>query len=179
MKYTLTVDVEISDDAAAILDATAVGGAAGAMVGMAKSMLTGPGIKSVHVVVAENESAPERPAREFGNRGAVVASEPRVKPYRDENGRTAYGRASQSDSGSIRRMGRPKTLTDMEASDGGPVREWGDRSPESLHAAGISTRFNNGADEWTPELPERKTRKPVAPATKGFKPPVVSKKRGQ
>lgn len=167
MRITATVVVEIDDDAAVLLNASVVGGAPGAVRTIVRNALSDTaGFKSVTVDTDDTDgemdeggsaSRSERPAREFGDRGVTVASAPRKAPRK----------AAQS---TIARTGRPKTLTDMEASDGEPVREWGVRSPESLAEQGISTRVIGGNSEWTPPLPERKVRRPksAAPVTKGY-----------
>jgi hypothetical protein len=163
MRITATVVVEIDDNAAVLLDASVVGGAFGAVRTIVRNALSDTaGFKSVTVDTDDtdgemDEGGSERPAREFGDRGVTVASAPRKAPRKAVQGKTA-------------RTGRPKTLTDMEASDGEPVREWGVRSPESLAEQGISTRVIGGNGEWTPPLPERKVRRPksAAPVTKGY-----------
>ena len=112
----------------------------------------------------------------------ATARKPADKPDFTDS-RTARVAALPKSQTSGKRMGRPATLKHLEASDGQPVRERGDRSPESLHAAGISTREVGGNGEWTPPLPERKPRKATAPVSKGYgsapRPTVVSKRRGQ
>lgn len=147
MQYILTVTVEINDDAAAILDRTQVGGAAGAVKDMARNLLSGPGIKRVTVDVDSDDDAPEsdaqRPAREFGSRGAVVASEPRHDAIRARQGMSRETNRPANDGPALiddrpqHASGRPKNIRGMSASDGGPVREWGERSPRNLSLQGI------------------------------------------
>lgn len=158
MQYVLTVTVEINDDAAAILDRTLVGGAAGAIKDMARTLMSGPGIKRVTVDVDSDDDAPEsdaqRPAREFGSRGAVIASEPRrtasaarTAPVADNDGSALVDDRPQHASG------RPKNIPGATASDGGPVREWGERSPQNLAIQGIDVY---GASQPVP--PVKRTR---------------------
>lgn len=88
------------------------------------------------------ESRSQRPAREFGTRGATVASEPRRTSLRP-----ATGTGGNSMSGSARpaapkgngtgKTGRPPTLHDHSASDGDVVRASGTRGIETLVNSGI------------------------------------------
>jgi hypothetical protein len=178
MQVSFIVDIEVDDDYVALTDTAGNGMARGIFAEIVRTAITNvlgnyPGIVTEFHIEAHDGgetggsgSLTTRPAREFGDRGVVVASAPRTAP--------------RSDTG--KRMGRPKTLTDMEASDGGAVRAWGDRSPESLHTAGISTRPVGGNEDWTPPR-ARKTAKSAAPVVKGYKssarPVVVSKQRGK
>lgn len=147
MQYVLTVTVEINDDAAAILDRTMVGGAAGAIKDMARTLMSGPGIKRVTVDVDSDDDAPEsdaqRPAREFGSRGAVIASESRRDAVKARQGMSRETNRPANDGPDLiddrpqHASGRPKNIPGATASDGGPVREWGERSPQNLAIQGI------------------------------------------
>lgn len=182
MRITATVVVEIDDDAAVLLDQSAVGGAGGTVGVIIRNALTNtPGFKSVIVDVEDTGDEVETGGAAFRSAAAPrELSGTLSKAIAGRSGGMSGGARKATPSG--KRMGRPKTLTDMEASDGQPVREWGDRSPESLHAAGISTRPVGGNEDWTPPLAPKRT-KSAAPATKGYtvggKPPVVSRRRGK
>lgn len=124
----LYVRVEISDDAASLLDASAMGGAAGTVITLTRNALTNvSGIKRVTVDTAEvaesdGDEIDSAPAVSTPNRPRPAVSVPRkAAPVPTESGRS----------------GRPKTLHGWEAADGGPVREWGQRSPDALSEAGI------------------------------------------
>lgn len=141
MQYILTVSVEINDDAAAILDRTLVGGAAGAIKDMARTLMSGPGIKRVTVDV-DSDDAPEsdaqRPAdpadtyrQEYDSATRRRPSAARKAPAADNDGPGLIDDRPQHASG------RPKNIPGATASDGGPVREWGERSPQNLAIQGI------------------------------------------
>jgi hypothetical protein len=134
----------------------------------------------VSAVDSEPESVPERPAREFGDRGVVVTSEPRQRASQPRAGGMSGNARKSADA--PKPMGRPATLWDHKCSDGGPVRERGERSVESLVSAGKEVYLldSNGEVAETFGSKERKpVKKSAAPVSKGFKPTVVSKRRGQ
>ena len=145
MQISLTIDFEVADEYAEFMDRSGSWTTAQYFTGVVQTALSNalgdfPGVVTdlkVHADTSGQRDTTRNSVPEFRN-PVVVASAPRTT-----NGQTV-------------RNGRPKTLRDMEASDGLPVREYGDRSPESLHAAGISTRFANSTDQWVPERPERK-----------------------
>lgn len=115
--------------------------------------------------------------REFGDRGVVVASEPRA----DRSGGMAPKRAPGI------RTGRPATLHDYEASDGEPVRAAGPRSAEVLRTQGIAVRNRTVGADWPAwylrklEVEEEATRvvSPKPQRSKNDRPPIVTKRRGQ
>lgn len=74
-----------------------------------------------------------------------------------------------------RRIGRPKTLEGYAASDGGPVREWGNRSPAELKAQGIKV-FRPKGSHAAPE-PETEPEPTPRKATKKGSAPVVLRRR--
>lgn len=125
-KVQLVVTVEIPDDAAVLLDATYMGGTAGLTVNTVQNLLNNAGLfKRASVDVAETPESD----------GEETEAAPAVQTPRSAHKPVSVPRAvSPVESG---RTGRPKTLHNLAASDGGPVREWGQRSPEALAEAGV------------------------------------------
>lgn len=181
MKFNVTVEIEVSDSVAGFMGA-------GSVAQSLASALT----KSVRSHQDENPDI-------ISHVGDVVVTTPQgaqhslgwstSAPKEDHTAAPSAPRSSGGMSGGARKtsapkkhMGRPKTLTDMEASDGKPVREWGERSPESLQAAGIEVR-KVGAP-WPSERRAARTENVVQQPNKsagksgGMRPPVMSKRRG-
>ena len=76
-----------------------------------------------------------------------------------------------------RRIGRPKTLEGYVASDGLPVREWGNRSPEELKRQGVKVYKPKGSHTAPEPEPEPEAHKPVArPVAKKAAPVVLRRK---
>jgi len=174
MKVTISVELEISDDAAVILDAANVGGAAGTVRRyVADSLKSLPGFQSVSVESDESES---ESAREPVSQRPPYPNRPATLNAREAR---FADRAERSQTTS-KPMGRPATLWDHKCSDGGPVRERGERSIESLVAAGKEVYRLDGNGAVAETFGSKKPVKKSAPAAaKGIRPPVVSKRRGQ
>ena len=148
MKIQLVVMVEVSDETAALVNRSTVGGIGGMAVNIVRTALNDGTFKRVTVDVAEGhqndaDEITSAPAAQTPNRPRSAVSIPRA-PVQSETGRT----------------GRPKTLHNLEASDGGPVREWGQRSPEALQEAGIEVWEVQG--DGTPPAPVQPAKSPAA-----------------
>lgn len=167
-KIELYVAVEINDDAAAMLDATYVGGAAGAVIDLVRgTMATQKGFRKVTVDVAEvadDTDGPESDAAEPVNVPGTSIPMARARAYS----------AAQKGSTGTGRTGRPATLHNLVAEDGEPVRAAGPRSPDNLRANGIKVWDKDSPVQSKP-LPKN-TGERVAPQ-RASKP--VMKRRGQ
>ena len=111
---------------------------------------------------SDAESVPERPAIRLPNRTAAPVSKPHTASTDGE-----------------RRIGRPKTLDGYAASDGGPVREWGTRSPDELRKAGVKVYRpkGSGSQHAEPEVQESAPEPTVRKAAKKGTTPVVLRRR--
>ncbi|HWV47637.1 MAG TPA: hypothetical protein VN039_16695, partial [Nitrospira sp.] len=76
-----------------------------------------------------------------------------------------------------KRIGRPKTLEGYAASDGGPVREWGTRSPGELKRQGVKVYRPKGSHVAPEPEAEPEVHEPVArPVAKKAAPVVLRRK---
>jgi hypothetical protein len=191
MEIEFTVKMDVSEQYAALLDKTNIGGSLGHFRNVIQVALNEikeefPDIIATVFVDGVDNSGegghgrreyPRPPVvRESGDRGAVVASAPRKE--RSEG----MGPAKRPGV----RTGRPATLHDHSASDGQPVRAAGPRSVENLTAQGVKVyRMVDGRKRlvteqdgavWTEgnaTLPEATPKR-----SKNDRPPVISRRRG-
>lgn len=143
MQISLTIDLEVADEYVEFMDRVSVGTARDHFAGIVQSALSDalgsfPGIVTALRVVADDSGE----TGGSGKRDTTRNSVPSVPEFRNP---VVVASAPRTTHGQTVRNGRPKTLRDMEASDGLPVREYGDRSPESLREKGIGVR-KAGAD---------------------------------
>jgi hypothetical protein len=188
MEIEFAVKLDVSEQYIELLDRMEIGGSLGHFRNIAFRSLTSVRDEFPDIIAAvfvdgvdnsgEGGNAPRPPVRrEFGDRGAVVASEPRA----DRSGGMAPKRAPGI------RTGRPATLHDYEASDGEPVRAAGPRSAEVLRTQGIAVRKRTVGADWPAwylrklEVEEEATRvvAPKPQRSKNDRPPVITKRRGQ
>lgn len=171
-KIELYVAVEINDDAAEMLDATYMGGAAGAVIDLVRgTVATQKGFRKVTVDVAEVADDAESDADEIDSTPATPA---RVAPSARPT--VAHKPAQTTSKGAASgRTGRPATLHNLVAEDGEPVRASGPRSRENLESQGIAV-WDTDKGETGPAPVKRNTGERVAPQRAG-KP--VMKRRGQ
>lgn len=135
-------------------------------------------LSDAQITVDGSESDAKPLGREFGDKGVAVASAPRTVRHTAPQPRPAGGTGN-----TVKPMGRPATLWDHKCSDGGAVRERGDRSIESLVAAGheVYRLDENGevAETFGSKPVKPTAKKSASPVSKGFRPPVTNKRRGQ
>lgn len=176
-KIELYVAVEINDDAAAMLDATYVGGAAGAVIDLVRGTLaTQKGFRKVNVDVAEVADDTDSDGDEINSGSGTPDPEAWEKAVdaRDTARQKAQGKFPTPKGAASGRTGRPATLHNLVAEDGEPVRAAGPRSPENLRANGIKVWDKDSPVQSKP-LPKN-TGERVAPQ-RASKP--VMKRRGQ
>lgn len=75
-----------------------------------------------------------------------------------------------------KRIGRPKTLEGYAASDGGPVREWGTRSPEELKRKGVKVYRPKGSHVAPEPEAEPEDKPTTRSAPKTARVPVVKRR---
>lgn len=117
---------------------------------------------TVEVPESDGDALPERPTTRVPVRAATAVSKPHTASTDGE-----------------RRIGRPKTLDGYAASDGGPVREWGTRSPDELRKAGVKVYRpkGSGSQHAEPEVQESAPEPTVRKAAKKGTTPVVLRRR--
>lgn len=116
---------------------------------------------TVETTESDAEDVPERPATRVPNRTAPAVSKPYVPSPDGE-----------------KRIGRPKTLDGYVASDGGPVREWGTRSPDELKRQGVKVfrPKGSGQTQHAEPQPEPEDKPTVRSAPKTARVPVVKRR---
>lgn len=164
MKYQLIVTVELSDETAAFLDKSQMGGAAGAAVNVVKTALYNSPFKRVSVDVVEGTESPESDGDEIvlpqggpdtpkGRTGLTDRQLARALPS------VKVVRTEEPDGDAPARTGRPKTLEGYFASDGEPVREWGPRGIQELRQRGVKVTRTPPGQKDQPAKPEKKLAK--------------------
>jgi hypothetical protein len=131
----LLVTVEVPDETVEFLE-NLPGGALGAAATLVQSALSAQ--KGFGTVIVTDGAGVESPHSHAVARPERSPSTGTGKPAQSVSvARTAVQKPADNSGQATGRMGRPATLHDYEASDGQPVREWGQRSPEELRARGI------------------------------------------
>lgn len=140
MDVTLTVTVSVPDNVGTFLGFSSMAVALKNNISQILSDLQADNPDIVEGFSIESAGSEESGSDEIVSRPAAPQRPVARKPRTD----AVVPAATHNPSG---RMGRPATLHDMEASDGGPVRAHGSRGEDALKDEGIAVR-RVGAANW-------------------------------
>lgn len=173
MRITATVTIDVADKFAELGGADLVRRLVTANLSLSQrnfpDMIEGYSV-TVERPESDGDEIADTPAPEFPNRYVVGSVKPTRaaqdarKGYPFPNRRSNAPEDTPPKGGPTGRTGRPLTLRDHHASDGGPVRESGPRSPEELTKQGITVwKDGYGPRDFNP--PPRQPAQQEAPKT--------------